>query len=501
MKRLLKLLYILFLVSIWLVVVCLSLELGTRVILSTANYLYKPLFERENAKVYRTVRLTEELKPRSDGEINNKQVSVPVVSPYTGDDHTDIVDPYTCRKDYELTLQGTAEIYFDKQGNIIQSYGDPVIGRYIQSLVEGHPEPYQDPGWETVLDVIRNPSKAPFQAEMKYINTYAFHYHIQILPQPEGLVLTAREIRDGYPLSLIAPPNYPDENSSWRVPFYAYKPNVDRYNNLGFRDDDIVIPKPEGVFRIVCVGGSTTEEGIANDMTYPNVLEQKLKKYFQTEKIDVINAGVIGQRSFGEVRRIDDFLNLQPNMLIYYNAVNDICLVDIPYLLRYHQPYREIIIRSTLLNRIFNRELLPPDDYIAEYFHKTIFRNLGAMNCACKKKGVQMVVCSFAYPTIKGYEIVTRLYYDFNLRNCWLSLTDELITFKTYLKILHIYNRELQKFCEQENIFFIPVAEEFHGGADHFTDICHMTPIGIDIKTNIIGSYIARWIEKNKWKQ
>ncbi len=112
----------------------------------------------------------------------------------------------------------------------------------------------------------------------------------------EGLVLKAREIREGYPLSLITPFTPGKEESTWLVPFFAYKPNVDRYNNLGFRDDDIITPKPEGVFRIVCVGGSTTEEGISNDTTYPNLMEQKLKKHFKTEKIDVINAGVVGQR-------------------------------------------------------------------------------------------------------------------------------------------------------------------------------------------------------------
>ncbi len=106
-----------------------------------------------------------------------------------------------------------------------------------------------------------------------------------------------------------------------------------------------------------------------------------------------------------------------------------------------------------------------------------------------------MAICSFAYPKLKWYKLVTRPYYDFNMRNFWVSLSDEMITFATYKKIIQIYNNELKNFCERENILYIPVAED-----DHFTDICHMTPIGIDLKTNIIGSYIAKWMKKNGWK-
>lgn len=336
---------------------------------------------------------------------------------------------------------------------------------------------------------------------MKYEGFYIHYYQVQISQQPDRLILTAKEIRENYPLSLKTPNNPVTEDSPWLVPFFAYKPdwkktdNIAQYNNFGFRDDDIAIPKPEELLRIICIGGSTTEEGNSNDMTYPNIMEQKLKKYFQTERIDVINAGICGFRSFGEVRRINDFLNLQPNMLVYYNAINDICYHDIPYWLKLHNSYKKIIIHSSLLTRILNRWLLPSDEYIADYFQKTILRNLGAINCACKKQNVQMAICSFAYPKIKWYEFVTRLYYDFNILNVWVSLENVMITFDTYVKVIQIYNRELKKFCEKENILYIPVAEEFNAGADHFFDICHMTPIGLDVKTNIIGSHIAEWIQ------
>ena len=47
-------------------------------------------------------------------------------------------------------------------------------------------------------------------------------------------------------------------------------------------------------------------------------MERKLRNYFRTDKIDVVNAGIAGERSFGEGRRTKDYLYLQPNLLVYY---------------------------------------------------------------------------------------------------------------------------------------------------------------------------------------
>lgn len=502
MKKIIKTLYFTFLLCLWFMILCLSIELGTRIIIKTANYIYKPYFEHQTNKVYRMVKLSEELKIQiaesNDTNIKGHQENLPIKDELP----KNIDESHTCDKNYELTLQGIAEIHLNKDGEIIQSSGDPVIGNFIRKLISGQPTEFYDPAWSDLISSLKHKPALSFSSLLKYENFYRHYYQVQLSTTSGGSILIAKEVRDNYPLSLQY--TLPNEDSPWLVTFFAYKPNwqkpgeIAQYNNLGFRDDDIVLPKPEGIFRIVCVGGSTTEEGNSNDMSYPNIMERKLKKYFKTENMDVINAGICGIRSFGEVRKIDDFLNLQPDLLVYYNAVNDICYHYIPDWFKLPNPYKKIIKHSTFLTRIFNRKLLPSDEYIAQYFRENILRNLGAMNCACKKKNIQMAICSFAYPKIKWSNFIARLYYDFNLRNVWISQTDLMITFDTYLKIIQIYNQELKKFCNRENILYIPVAEEFNAGTDHFFDICHMTPIGLDVKTDIIGKHIAKWIEENK---
>jgi hypothetical protein len=74
------------------------------------------------------------------------------------------------------------------------------------------------------------------------------------------------------------------------TPGYSYVSN--KHNRLGFRGDDIVIPKPKGVFRIAVLGGSTTYDSEIKDysQTYPAQLQRLLREkgYHQAE---VVNAG------------------------------------------------------------------------------------------------------------------------------------------------------------------------------------------------------------------
>ena len=489
-----------FLLLIWTIVLCLSIELGTRVILRTANYLYKPFFERQNSKVYRMVKFTEDFKslPTKESFVSKKPTAN---NPKQNNEQPIPTDSYICNKDYELTLQGVAEIKFDKKGNLIESHGDPIFERNFHKHLQGIFYGYTDMEWNNILSIIKTSPEKPIELKLKYMDIFTHLYEVQIIPGKEDVSLIAQESRNGYPLSLRQILGPEKENSPWLVYNLIYKPfqkapdPAPNTNNLGFRDDDVILPKPSNLLRIVCIGGSTTEEGNDTYSTYPNIMERKLKKYFSTENIDVINAGICGGRSFGEVRRIDDFLSMQPDLLVYYNAINDICYHYIPFWLALPNPYKKYLKHSAFLNRMFNRKLLPSDEYIADYLQKTILRNLGAMNCACKKRGVQMAICSFAYPKLKWFNFIGRLYCDFNIQNAWLYIVDDEITYNTYLHVINIYNCELKKFCEKEGIIYIPVAEEFNAQLNHFCDVCHMTPLGLDVKTDIIGSHIARWIE------
>lgn len=123
------------------------------------------------------------------------------------------------------------------------------------------------------------------------------------------------------------------ESSSIYIPhrYLGYYPNPSLkrdgriHNALGFRGEEIEIPKPESTYRIVMIGGSTTySQAEDNRDTYPYQLENILhEKEFTT--VEVINAGVGSYTSLESIINLQArILSLDPDMVIIYHGINDI---------------------------------------------------------------------------------------------------------------------------------------------------------------------------------
>ncbi len=113
-----------------------------------------------------------------------------------------------------------------------------------------------------------------------------------------------------------------------------YRSGRNRHNALGFRGDEIMTPKPEGVYRIVCLGGSTTYSSSVEDPAeaYPALLQGFLRSAGRP-KVEVINAGVPGYSSLESLINLElRVLDLEPDLLIVQHAINDVHarLVDPP---------------------------------------------------------------------------------------------------------------------------------------------------------------------------
>lgn len=115
-------------------------------------------------------------------------------------------------------------------------------------------------------------------------------------------------------------------------PYMGYAPAAslvrgeDRTNALGFRGDEIVQPKPDTEFRIVCLGGSTTFTTCEKDYTlsYPAQLEGFLRQN-GNDAVRVVNAGVAGFASWETLVNFEfRVLDLEPDLVIVYHSVNDI---------------------------------------------------------------------------------------------------------------------------------------------------------------------------------
>lgn len=98
-------------------------------------------------------------------------------------------------------------------------------------------------------------------------------------------------------------------------------------NSHGFRGKDYSVLKKEGIFRIVCIGASTTfgHGASLDNATYPAFLEAKLNKNSSSGKFQVINVGIPGYSALQELILFNaQLLDLNPDMIIIYSGWNDV---------------------------------------------------------------------------------------------------------------------------------------------------------------------------------
>jgi lysophospholipase L1-like esterase len=114
---------------------------------------------------------------------------------------------------------------------------------------------------------------------------------------------------------------------------YAMKPGYtkrefEKINNVGFRGDDVIMPKPDNTYRVVAIGGSTTfGVYLPYTMTYPHYLQAELRKRFAGTgiNIEVFNAGLSGSTSAESLHRLfTEVLPVDPDMVVIYHGYNDL---------------------------------------------------------------------------------------------------------------------------------------------------------------------------------
>ena len=102
--------------------------------------------------------------------------------------------------------------------------------------------------------------------------------------------------------------------------FWKPIPGALGHNSKGFYGPEFQIAKPDGVFRIVCLGDSCTHFG---PISYPDILRGLLERLAPGE-FEVINASCIGYTSFqGRTLLEKQVLDWSPNLITVYFGWND----------------------------------------------------------------------------------------------------------------------------------------------------------------------------------
>ena len=93
------------------------------------------------------------------------------------------------------------------------------------------------------------------------------------------------------------------------------------FNSLGMRDDEPRMPKPAGVFRILCLGDSMTfGQGVAQDRIWPALL----RSLMAGPRLDFVAAGVGGWNTVEEERFLaGNIERLAPDLVVLLYVTND----------------------------------------------------------------------------------------------------------------------------------------------------------------------------------
>ena len=277
---------------------------------------------------------------------------------------------------------------------------------------------------------------------------------------------------------------------------------------------DLVVPKPAGVFRIVCAGGSTTLDVLSPDdvSTWPARLGALL-----APRADVANAGFTGWSSLEslvslEIRDVD----LAPDLVVVFSGINDLQPAG-------HDPFTpdyslghldllprvtgvapvpvRLVSRSVFLEFVLGR-LRPPDgaapadgfapsyewkggpkrDDIPEAAEAVYERNLRSTIAVARAHGARTLLVAQAVRLRKGREAED---------GAWIAAWTPGLTTKGYLAGLAKYNAVAQKLgAEGAALFFDPFADGGFPDAA-FADPVHFSPEGSDRFARALAAFLT----------
>lgn len=175
-------------------------------------------------------------------------------------------------------------------------------------------------------------------------------------------------------------------------------------NNFGYRGDDFSIIKPRNTFRIYFLGDSYTFGWYINDVnaTYPKIIEDKLRKEYGKEKIEVINAAKPGFS-------LNDSLNRFQNEGVLFGSDLIFIGINVYDLLDKEFPPKKIfpplsnlrIYELTLGNIEKRKSITSTDNYLKEILRdnseqlKRVDSIISQLNSNVSKTGGRLVVIIF----------------------------------------------------------------------------------------------------------
>lgn len=287
-----------------------------------------------------------------------------------------------------------------------------------------------------------------------------------------------------------------------------YTNNV-RHINGSKGNRNIEMPKPNDLFRIICLGASTTGNYLQyQDATYsyPLALEKILQEKIPDRKIEVNNCGQGGYTSAEIlIKFLLDTIDTKPDMVVIYHAYNDLgpsltsgfssdyshsrinfahkyqnyklsqIFPHIP-LASYNFTLNQFVSqnpRNTLLNEI---TLLEPDLDNCFQGLDTYKRNLEHIIHICKANSIKVVISTFCFH-----------FYD-EVKNSK--------KYNKYYEGLQQENDVIRHLSEKHDLFFVDNAKLIPSEKENFVDCIHFSHAGMQLLAKNLSVPIEKYLTK-----
>lgn len=262
---------------------------------------------------------------------------------------------------------------------------------------------------------------------------------------------------------------------------------------------NVAVPKPHDVYRIICLGGSTTE-GAKGSNKYPVKLQKMLNENYPDKKIEVINAG---KYFYTTEHLIIQYLftlkELEPDLILVCEAINDVFpsftmppFASKPYrsdyahfygflgTLRYARSFEEFL-KSFFFADL--RRPKPQPVYFNDFKSQHAFRrNLETIIEITTCKGIALILASQAhcYSRNNDSDEAVLCFNDQFLIN-ETQYPDE----RSYYDAMELFNGIVRETAEKYSVPFSDQSPAFEGKRKLFTDSVHLTEEGNELKAKL----------------
>lgn len=268
----------------------------------------------------------------------------------------------------------------------------------------------------------------------------------------------------------------------------------------------VEVPKPADVFRIVCLGGSTTE-GSLRSKYYPSSLNEMLSKKYPNRKIEVINAG---KYFYNTQHSIIQYLfclkDLDPDVIILLNIFNDLItsftmppFSSSPFRKDYGHFYGPLAyIRypgtfERFLCKFFYADLLKPklkptsfSDFKSQHSFR---RNLKTLIEITEREGIHLILSNQAHCFSNKNDSDPNF---LATQRFFLVDNEHYADEKSWHQGMELFNRITKETAERFSIPFVDQAAAFKGKRELFRESIHMTPEGTKLKARLYFEKIVQ---------